>query len=123
MKFSFDISDEEFEYMYDGRDFRNAVMSTAVDSIMHEMVYDTDKYYNAIKDSVVKIINENKKEIVKLATQAVVDRVSEEVIAKKNVKELMPKASEINAINKENEKYFLELIDKAIAKRFGQKIT
>jgi hypothetical protein len=123
MKFSFDISDEEFEYMYDGRDFRNAVMSTAVDSIMHEMVYDTGKYYNAIKDSVVKIINENKKEIVKLATQAVVDRVSEEVIAKRNIKELIPKASEINAINKENEKYFLELIDKAIAKRFGQKIT
>lgn len=123
MKFSFDISDEEFEYMYDGQDFRNAVMATAVDSILHKMVYDTGEYHNVIRDSVIKIINENKKEIVKLATQAVVDRVSEEVIAKKNIKELMPKASEINAINKENEKYFLGLIDKAIAKRFGQKIT
>ena len=123
MKFTFEIPDEEFEYMYGGRDFENAVMSTAVDSILHEMVYNTSGYYNSIKQNVDKIINENKKEIVKTATQAVVDRVSAEVIAKKNIKDLMPKTSEINAINKENEKYFLELIDKAIAKRFGQKST
>ena len=123
MQFTFEIPDEEFEYMYGGRDFRNAVMSTAVDSILHEMVYNTSGYYNAIKESVLETINENKKEIVKVATQAVVDKVSAEVIAKKNIKELSPKASEINAINKENEKYFIELIDKAIAKRFGQKNT
>lgn len=123
MKFTFEIPDDEFEYMYDGRDFKNAVMSTAVDSILHEMVYNTSGYYNSIKQNVDKIINENKKEIVKTATQSVVDKVAAEVVVKKNIKDLMPKTSEINAINKENEKYFLELIDKAIAKRFGQKST
>ena len=45
--------------------------------------------------------------------------IADAVASKKAIKEITPKASEIAAIDNENVEYFMKLIDKAIAKRFG----
>jgi len=70
--------------------------------------------YGSIKNDVSKIISENQKEIV----EEVINRVSKEVLRKRAIANEMPKKSEIDKNNKEWEEYFIELIDKAIAKRF-----
>lgn len=49
---------------------------------------------------------------------SVIDKVAENIIRKKAIVDEMPKKSEIKNINIEWENYFMELIDKAIAKRF-----
>ena len=67
-------------------------------------------------------IRNDAKEIVKVHSNEIVDRVvdevSDEIIRKKSIVNEMPKKSEVANINKEWQDYFMELIDKAIAKRF-----
>ena len=77
------------------------------------MNYGENKVTNTPKD-VKEIIKANSNDII----DRVVDRVADEIIKKKAIVNEMPKKSEVANINKEWEKYFMELIDKAIAKRF-----
>lgn len=76
--------------------------------------YMCDRVYASIKDDISKLVKEKSGEIIDKVTE----NVTNEIIKKKAIVEKMPKKSEINSINKEWEQYFIELIDKAIAKRF-----
>lgn len=76
--------------------------------------YMNDRVYSTIKDDAKEMVKSHSKEII----DEVINRVSNEIIKKKSIKDEMPKKSEITNINKEWENYFVELIDKAIAKRF-----
>lgn len=76
--------------------------------------YINSRVYNSISLEVKELINNNQKEII----DKVVSKVTDAILKKKAVVDEMPKKSEITSINKEWEKYFVELIDKAIAKRF-----
>ena len=76
--------------------------------------YVNDKVYSTIIADAKEIVKTNSKEII----DEVIARVSNEILKKKAIVNEMPKKSEITNINKEWENYFVELIDKAIAKRF-----
>lgn len=76
--------------------------------------YIDSRVYNSISLEVKELINNNQKETI----DKVVSKVTDAILKKKAVVDEMPKKSEITSINKEWEKYFVELIDKAIAKRF-----
>lgn len=82
-----------------------------------------DQLYNAhVNDDVRHEIVQQTNSIVKERSDEIVDKVIEQVsrkiLAKKSIVNAMPKKTEVMNINKEWESYFLELIDKAIAKRF-----
>lgn len=123
MKIEIDIPDLEEIYCgngYDeyttGKDFKEVIANIAIHRYIDNLYddYANDKVYSTIKDDAKALIFENKDEII----SKVVDRVSEEILKKKQVVEQMPKKSELSNISKEWEAYFIELIDKAIAKRF-----
>ena len=67
-----------------------------------------------LEDEVKRLVKENKDDIIEKAT----DKVADKVLARKEIRDQMPKKKEINDINKEWGKYFEELIDKAIARKF-----
>ena len=72
------------------------------------------RYDCKLEDEVKRLVKENKDDIIEKAT----DKVADKVLARKEIRDQMPKKKEINDINKEWEKYFEELIDKAIARKF-----
>lgn len=76
--------------------------------------YMDDKTCEGIRNDVKEIVKSHSNDII----DRVVDRVSNEIIKKKSIVNEMPKKSEVANISKEWENYFVELIDKAIAKRF-----
>ena len=122
MKIEIEIPDlEEIYYDYDddeitGKDLKRIIAETAIDKFVVEL------YNNYIDGGVRNTIRDDAKEIVKVHSKEIVDRVvdnvSKEILRKKSIVNEMPKKSEIVNISKEWEKYFIELIDKAIAKRF-----
>ena len=115
MKFSFDIPDEEFEDFYGAFDFKNLVIKEAasqiIDRVYNDLDYDT-------REIVRDVIKKHKQEIVDKVIALTENKLSDSISRKKAIVEITPKASELSAIDKENEKYFMSLIDKAIAKRF-----
>ncbi len=120
MKFSFEI---DIEDIYDGyandNDFKRAVFDGAVEAVVGMFYSDHASVENVRSDAskaVTKLISEHSVEII----AAVVDKVSEKIAQKRALVELTPKAREIAAINKENRDYFMQLVDEAIAKRFGK---
>lgn len=123
MKIELEIPDFEELYStyYDGesvtgRDIKKAIAEVAIEKFIYKLYddYVNDKVYQTIKDDAKEIIKIHSSDIV----NKVVDRVSEEILKKKSIVNEMPKKSEITNISKEWENYFIELIDKAIAKRF-----
>ena len=118
MRFYFDIDDALFEDEY-GIDFKEAVKNGVVESIT-EMIYnretDADSWYSAMHKQIEDLIKTNSKEIC----EAVIERVTANVERKKTIKEITPSASELAAMDKENVAYFEQMIDRAIAKRFGK---
>lgn len=48
--------------------------------------------------------------------------MTEKIAAKKAVVAMTPKVSEIAAMDKDNVAYFEQMIDKAIARRFGKQV-
>ena len=123
MKIEIEIPDLEEIYCshYDyeeitGKDLKEIIADIAIDRFIDKMYddYMNDKIFQAIKSDVQGIVKANSNEIV----DRVVDRVSDEIIKKKSIVNEMPKKSEIANISKEWQDYFMELIDKAIAKRF-----
>ena len=98
------------------KDFKKIIVDVAINKFIDKMYddYMNDKVYSTIKDDAKEIVKSHSNEII----DKVIDRVSNEIIKKKYIVDEMPKKSEITNINKEWENYFVELIDKAIAKRF-----
>ena len=122
MKVEIEIPDLEEIYYSCGeeditpKDFKKAIVEVAIEKFIDKMYdnYVNDKVYSTIKDDAKEIVKNHSKEII----DEVVARVSNEILKKKAIANEMPKKSEIMNINKEWENYFVELIDKAIAKRF-----
>lgn len=122
MKIEIEIPDLEEIYYACGeeditaKDFKEAIVEVAIKKFIEQMYNDyvNDKVYSTIKDDAKEIVKSHSKEII----DEVINRVSEEIIRKKAIVNELPKKSEITNINKEWENYFVELIDKAIAKRF-----
>lgn len=99
-----------------GKDLKEIIVDKAIKQFVYEIYHDymSDNAYHSIRNDVKEIINNNSKEIV----DKVIDKVSNEIMRKKSIVNEMPKKSEVANISKEWENYFVELIDKAIAKRF-----
>lgn len=122
MKIEIEIPDlEEIYYDYDddeitGKDLKRIIIDTAIDCFVAELYnnYMNGRVCDSIREDVKGIVKDHSKEIV----DRVVDNVSNEILRKKSIVDEMPKKSEVANISKEWEKYFMELIDKAIAKRF-----
>ena len=123
MKIEIEIPDlEEIYCSYyeddslNGKDLKKIIVDIAIEKFVNQMYddYIDDKIYYSIRDDVKEIVKSHSNEIV----DKVVNKVSDEIIKKKSIVNEMPKKSEIANISKEWENYFIELIDKAIAKRF-----
>lgn len=123
MKIEIELPDLEELYCssYDteeltGKDIKQIIADIAIEKFIDKMYddYMCDKVYHSIADEVKEIVKINSNDIV----NKVVDKVSNEIMKKKSIVNEMPKKSEIANINKEWQEYFLDLIDKAIAKRF-----
>ena len=113
MKFTFELDDDYFD---DSRDFAFEVKESAIQACVDRLMKEeaTDGYYSSSRIAVGEILKQNKQEII----DGIIKMVADNVCKKNEIASLMPKASEINQINRENQKYFEELIEKAIAKKF-----
>lgn len=123
MKIEIEIPDlEEIYYDYyedkeiTGKNLKEIMVDIAINKFVGELYnnYMNERAYNSIRDDAKEVVKEHSKEII----DRVVDNVSNEILRKKSIVDEMPKKSEVANISKEWEKYFIELIDKAIAKRF-----
>lgn len=122
MKVEIEIPDlEEIYYSCDEegvtpKDLKEAIVEVAIEKFIDKMYdnYVNDYVYSTIKDDAKEIVKNHSREII----DEVIAIVSNEILKKKAIVNEMPKKSEITNINKEWENYFVELIDKAIAKRF-----
>lgn len=99
-----------------GKDLKKIIADIAIEKFIDKMYddYMNDRVYETVKNDAKEFIKTHSNDII----NKVVDRVSDEVIKKKSIVNEMPKKSEIANISKEWQDYFIELIDKAIAKRF-----
>lgn len=123
MKIEIEIPDLEEIYSscyegdeINGKDLKKIIVDVAIEKFIDKMYddYVDDKVYESIKNDAKEVVKNHSNDIV----NKVVDKVAEEIIKKKSIVNVMPKKSEIANINKEWQDYFIELIDKAIAKRF-----
>lgn len=99
-----------------GEDLKQIIVDMAIEKLIDKM------YNDYMHDRVYETIRTDARELVKTHSVEIVDRVveivSNEIMRKKAIVNEMPKKSELANINKEWQDYFIELIDKAIAKRF-----
>lgn len=123
MKIEIEIPDLEEIYYSDyegdeltGKDLKKIIADIAIEKFIYELYnsYMNGSAYDGIRNDVKEVVKTNSKEII----DRVVGMVSDEILKKKSIVNEMPKKSEVANISKEWEKYFIELIDKAIAKRF-----
>lgn len=120
MKIEIEIPDLEEVYCnrYDvtGKELKEIIADIAIEKFIQEMYnsYMFNGMYETIKDDAREIVKAHSNDII----DKVVDKVSDEIMKKKAIVNEMPKKSEVTNISREWEKYFIELIDKAIAKRF-----
>ena len=123
MKIEIEIPDlEEVYYSYyedealTGKDLKKIIADIAIEKFVDKMYNDymNNRVYESIRTDAKEIVKSHSNDIV----SKVVDKVSAEIMCKKAIVNEMPKKSEISNISKEWENYFIELIDKAIAKRF-----
>lgn len=123
MKIEIEIPDlEEIYYSYDEdeqitvKDLKKIIADIAIEKFIDKMYddYMNDRVYDTVRNDAKEIVKAHSNDIV----NKVVDKVSDEIMKKKSIVNEMPKKSEIANISKEWENYFVELIDKAIAKRF-----
>ena len=99
-----------------GKELKKIIADIAIEKFIDKMYddYMNDRVCDAVKDEAKEIVKTHSNDII----DKVVDKVSNEIIRKKSIVNEMPKKSEIANISKEWQDYFMELIDKAIAKRF-----
>ena len=94
---------------------REIITEQIIEYVANKVYCDfTIRYDYKLDDEIKRLVKENKDDIIEKAT----DKVADKVLARKEIRDQMPKKKEINDINKEWEKYFEELIDKAIARKF-----
>ena len=111
MRLYFDIDDNWYEG-YDSYDFKQDVRNGIVKSITKNLL--TEGKYSLTEEEARQIVKENKAEII----DKVVQKVSDTIIKKQEIKSLAPSLSELKNADAQVVKYFEEMIDKAIAKRF-----
>ena len=123
MKIEIEIPDLEEIYYSDyaggyltGKDLKERLADIAIERFIDKLYdnYMDDKVYDSVKNNVREVVKNRSDEIV----SKVVYGVTNEILKKKSIVNEMPKKSEIANISKEWQNYFIELIDKAIAKRF-----
>lgn len=118
MRFYFDIEDYEFNDYY-GLSFKEEVMRLAINSLVENIsrgTRDMNSPRSIASQQVEIIVKEHSDEIV----QGVIEKVAEKIARKKAIASITPKVSEIAAADEENVAYFEQMIDRAIAKRFGK---
>ena len=123
MKIEIEIPDlEEIYYSYyegdeiTGKDLKKIIANIAIEKFI-DRIYDdymNDRVYTTIREEAREIVKSHSNDIV----NKVINHVSDEILRKKSIVNEMPKKSEIANISKEWQDYFMELIDKALAKRF-----
>ena len=111
MRLYFDIDDNWYEE-YDSYDFKQDVRNGIVKSITKNLL--TEGKYSLTKEEARQIVKENKAEII----DKVVQKVSDVILKKQEIKSLAPSFSELKNADAQVVKYFEEMVDKAIAKRF-----
>ena len=111
MRLYFDIDDNWYEG-YDSYDFKQDVRNGIVKSITKNLL--TEGKYSLTEEEARQIVKENKTEII----DKVVQKVSDAIIKKQEIKSLTPSFSELKNADAQVVKYFEEMVDKAIAKRF-----
>lgn len=117
MKLTIDLDLDDFYEYGEGASLKEVIVSEAARQAALWLYGDEteiERYGSALKNNNDTILKENQDKII----QTVIDNVEKKVLAKKRIKDEMPKAAAISALNKENEGYFMTLIDRAIAKRF-----
>ncbi len=118
MRFYFDIDEYEFQDEY-SPGFKEVIMSGVISDVA-QRVYsdstDTDRWYSEISKQINDLVKSKQNEICEM----VVERVAEKVARKKAIVAITPKVSEIAAADEANVAYFEQMIDKAIARRFGK---
>lgn len=121
MRIEIDLPDLEELYCIDeygitGKDIKEIIVDIAIEKFIGKIYddYVNDNAYESIRNDAKEIVKTHSKEIV----DKTVDRVAAEILRKKAIVKEIPRVSEITNINKEWEKYFVDLIDKAIARRF-----
>lgn len=99
-----------------GRDLKKIIADIAIEKFIDKMYddYMNDEVYDTVRNDAKEVVKSHSKDIV----DKVVDKVSDEIMRKKSIVNEMPKKLEIANISKEWQDYFMELIDKAIAKKF-----
>lgn len=94
---------------------REIITEQIIEYVANKVYCDfTIRYDYKLEEEVKRLVKENKDDIIEKAT----DKVADKVFARKEIRDQMPKKKEIDDINKEWKKYFEELIDKAIARKF-----
>lgn len=111
MRLYFDIDDSWYEE-YDSYDFKQDIRDGIVKSITDNLL--TEGKYSLTEEEARQIVKENKAEII----DKVVQNVSSAIIKKQEIKSLAPSFSELKNADAQVVKYFEEMVDKAIAKRF-----
>ena len=111
MRLYFDIDDSWYEG-YDSYDFKQDVKNGIIKSIVNRLL--TEGKYSLTEEEARQIVKENKAEII----DKVVQNVSDTIIKKQEIKSLTPSFSELKNADAQVVKYFEEMVDKAIAKRF-----
>ena len=111
MRLYFDIDDNWYEG-YDSYDFKQDVRDGIVKSITKNLL--TEGKYSLTEEEARQIVKENRAEII----DKVVQNVSSAIFKKQEIKSLAPSISELKNADAQVVKYFEEMVDKAIAKRF-----
>lgn len=111
MRLYFDIDDSWYEG-YDSYDFKQDVKNGIIKSIVNRLL--TEGKYSLTEEEARQIVKENKAEII----DKVIQKVSDTIIKKQEIKSLTPSFSELKNADAQVVKYFEEMVDKAIAKRF-----
>lgn len=121
MKIEFELNDfksiycasEDEDITFDM--LREIITEQIIEYVANKLYHDfAIRYDYKLDDEIKKLVRENKDDIIEKAT----DKVADKVFARKEIRDQMPKKKEIDDINKEWGKYFEELIDKAIARKF-----
>lgn len=117
MQFYFDIDVEELNGD-DAPSFVELIRMRCADGLREE-IWDSflsDGTYATFINDIKLLIKENKQEII----DGVIEKVAEKIAMQRRILDITPKASELAAADKENVAYFEEMIDRAIARRFGK---
>lgn len=112
MRFYFDIDDSEFEDDW-GFDFQSRVQKECVNTISKRIVQSVPLPSLSL-DEARKIIQDHRDEII----EAIVDRVASVILKNKQIKSMIPSAAELAQADREVQKYFEQMVDKAIARKF-----